>query len=33
MNEAKELIRNEQSVDLLLMMDCTSSMDEWIKES
>jgi hypothetical protein len=33
MEAAREMIKKEQSVDLLLMMDCTSSMSHWIKES
>lgn len=32
MEAAKAMIKREYSVDLLLMMDCTSSMANWIKE-
>ena len=33
MEPVKELLKKEKSVDLLLMMDCTGSMDEWIEEA
>lgn len=29
----KEVVKKEEDLDLLLLMDCTSSMSSWIKES
>lgn len=29
----RDIIRKEKNIDLLLLMDCTSSMGSWIKES
>ena len=33
MSQARELVKKEDDIDLLLLLDCTTSMHSWIKKS